>query len=134
MITQQLSFRDDEAMRIKLRRRPLPDYLTVLENYGPRKRGMRSVVRVFNASRKMSAEGDEAAAASASEATPSAEAQPVQPLVHACEDSWTWDTKQRSHEVRLSGPRQRIAHFHPNWSNGTAGVRGTRRLNGGRFC
>ena len=63
MITQQLSFRDDEAMRIKLRRRPLPDYLTVLENYGPRKRGMRSVVRVFNASRKMSAEGDEAAAA-----------------------------------------------------------------------
>ena len=28
---------------------------------------------------------------------------------------------------------QRIAHFHPNWSNGTAGVRGTRILNGGRF-
>eukprot|EP00091_Calanus_sinicus_P013703 TRINITY_DN30428_c0_g1_i1.p1 TRINITY_DN30428_c0_g1~~TRINITY_DN30428_c0_g1_i1.p1 ORF type:complete len:123 (-),score=12.43 TRINITY_DN30428_c0_g1_i1:24-392(-) len=28
---------------------------------------------------------------------------------------------------------ERIAHFHPNWSNGTAGVRGTRVLNGGRF-
>ena len=58
--------------------------------------------------------------------------QPTQPLAHACEDSWTWDTKEKSHEVRLSGPRHRIAHFHPNWSNGTAGVRGTRKLNGGR--
>ena len=57
---------------------------------------------------------------------------PTQPLAHACEDSWTWDTKEKSHEVRLSGPRHRIAHFHPNWSNGTAGVRGTRKLNGGR--
>ena len=36
-------------------------------------------------------------------------------------------------QVRLYGPKQRIAHFHPNWSNGTAGVRGTRVLNGGRF-
>ena len=41
-------------MRIKLRRRPLPDYLTVLQNYGPKKRkdggSMRSVVRVTDAS------------------------------------------------------------------------------------
>ena len=36
-------------------------------------------------------------------------------------------------QVRLYGPKQRIAHFHPNWSNGTAGVRGTRLLNGGRY-
>ena len=57
----------------------------------------------------------------------------TQPLAHACEDSWTRDTKEKSHEVRLSGPRHRIAHFHPNWSNGTAGVRGTRKLNGGRY-
>ena len=79
MFNTILSFRDDEAMRIKLRRRPLPDYLTVLENYGPKRRSMRSVVRVIDASRKMSTEGDEAAA-STSEATPSPEAQP-QPLV-----------------------------------------------------
>ena len=81
------------------------------------------------ASRKMSTEGGEA---STSVATFSAKAQ-LQPLVHECDDSWTWDTKQKSHEVQLSGPRQSIAHFHPQWSNGTAGVRGTRRLNGGRF-
>ena len=43
------------------------------------------------------------------------------------------DPKEKSHEVRLSGPKNRISHFHPNWSNGTAGVRGTRMLNGGRF-
>ena len=49
------------------------------------------------------------------------------------EDHWSWNPKDRSHEVRLNGPKNRIAHFHPNWSNGTAGVRGTRILNGGRF-
>lgn len=27
----------------------------------------------------------------------------------------------------------RVAHFHPNWSSGTAGVRGTRVLNNGRY-
>lgn len=53
------------------------------------------------------------------------------PLEQACSDDWSWDVK--SHEVKLCGPKQRIAHFHPNWSNGTAGVRGTRVLNGGRF-
>ena len=35
--------------------------------------------------------------------------------------------------MELHGPNQRIAHFHPNFSYGTAGVRGTRILNGGRF-
>ena len=55
------------------------------------------------------------------------------PLVNACDDNWTWNTKALSHEVRLYGPKHRIAHFHPNWSNGTAGVRGTRILNNGRY-
>ena len=58
---------------------------------------------------------------------------PVHPLVCGCEDHWSWNKNDKSHEVRLYGPKQRIAHFHPNWSNGTAGVRGTRVLNGGRF-
>ena len=55
------------------------------------------------------------------------------PMVNGCDDNWTWNTKAKSHEVRLYGPKRRIAHFHPNWSNGTAGVRGTRVLNNGRY-
>jgi len=55
------------------------------------------------------------------------------PLSTGCEDHWSWNKNDKSHEVRLYGPKQRIAHFHPNWSNGTAGVRGTMVLNGGRF-
>merc|ERR1712038_1033481 len=55
------------------------------------------------------------------------------PLVNGCDDNWTWNHLAKSHEVRLSGPKGRIAHFHPNWSNGTAGVRGTRVLNHGRY-
>lgn len=55
------------------------------------------------------------------------------PLNNGCDDNWTWNLKDRSHEVRLYGPRRRIAHFHPNWSNGTAGVRGNRILNKGRY-
>ena len=55
------------------------------------------------------------------------------PLSAGCDDNWTWNDKSKSHEVRLYGPKNRIAHFHPNWSNGTAGVRGTRMLNNGRF-
>ena len=50
-----------------------------------------------------------------------------------CDDNWTWNLKDASHEVRLKGPKRRIAHFHPNWSNGTAGVRGTKILNQGRY-
>ncbi|XP_067006832.1 SPRY domain-containing SOCS box protein 3 [Anabrus simplex] len=55
------------------------------------------------------------------------------PLRHGCEDHWTWNRRDRSHEVRLYGPGLRVAHFHPNWSSGTAGVRGTRVLNNGRY-
>jgi len=58
---------------------------------------------------------------------------PPPPLSSGCEDHWSWNKNDKSHEVRLYGPKQRIAHFHPNWSNGTAGVRGTRVLNGGRY-
>ncbi|KAG8179751.1 hypothetical protein JTE90_025083 [Oedothorax gibbosus] len=47
-------------------------------------------------------------------------------------DNWTWNKRDKSHEVRLHG-ENKTAHFHPNWSNGTAGVRGTRILNRGRY-
>ena len=36
-------------------------------------------------------------------------------------------------DVRLIAPDNRTVLFHPNWSNGTAGMRGTRKLNGGRY-
>ena len=55
------------------------------------------------------------------------------PLGSGCEDHWSWDGNDKSDNVRLCGPKHRVAHFHPDWSNGTAGVRGTRLLNGGRF-
>jgi SPRY domain-containing SOCS box protein 3 len=51
------------------------------------------------------------------------------PLREGCPEHWIWDKRDKSHEVRLFGPRHHIAHFHPNWSNGTAGVRGTESLN-----
>ena len=54
-------------------------------------------------------------------------------MENACEDSWGWDDEDKSHEVVLSDHRKQICHFHPLWSNSTAGVRGTRLLNGGRF-
>lgn len=54
------------------------------------------------------------------------------PLKDSCHDTWTWSFQEKSHEVRLYGPRHETAHFHPNWSNGTAAVRGTSPLNYGR--
>ena len=54
------------------------------------------------------------------------------PLHSGCDDNWSWNLKDKSHEVRLNGDN-REAYFHPNWSNGTAGVRGIRILNGGRY-
>src|SRR5688572_18619590 len=50
------------------------------------------------------------------------------PLVDECHDNWTWNVTDKSPDVHLSGLRNEIVHFHPNWSNGTAGVRGTRPL------
>ncbi|XP_052867498.1 SPRY domain-containing SOCS box protein 3-like [Anopheles cruzii] len=55
------------------------------------------------------------------------------PLVNGCEDKWSWNKRDRSKEVWLSGPNNRKVHFHPNWSKGTAGIRGTRVLNNGRY-
>lgn len=55
------------------------------------------------------------------------------PLKHGCVDVWTWSKKYRSQEVVLSGASLRTAFFHPNWSKGTAGVRGTKVLNNGRY-
>lgn len=52
-------------------------------------------------------------------------------MLQGCDDYWAWNKKDKSHEVKLLGTRQQTAHFHPNWSNGTAGVRGTRCLNYG---
>ncbi|XP_071042535.1 SPRY domain-containing SOCS box protein 3 isoform X2 [Parasteatoda tepidariorum] len=54
-------------------------------------------------------------------------------LSNFCSDYWTWNKKDKSHEVLLYGDNFKTAQFHPNWSNGTAGVRGTRILNGGRY-
>lgn len=55
------------------------------------------------------------------------------PLRNGCEDTWTWNRRERSQEVLLSGAGYRTVHFHPNWSKGTAGIRGTRILNNGRY-
>lgn len=49
-----------------------------------------------------------------------------------CLDQWTWNKRDKSPEVRLYGNKYQTAHFHPNWSNGTAGVRGSQPLNYGR--
>ncbi|GFY57253.1 SPRY domain-containing SOCS box protein 3 [Trichonephila inaurata madagascariensis] len=55
------------------------------------------------------------------------------PLANFCNDNWTWNIEDKSRDVNLCGENLRTAHFHPNWSNGTAGVRGTRALNGRRY-
>ena len=57
---------------------------------------------------------------------------PILPMDNAFVDHWTWDRDKsaKSHEVRLYGQK---ATFHPRWSNATAGVRGTRILNNGRY-
>ncbi|XP_064626035.1 SPRY domain-containing SOCS box protein 3-like [Lineus longissimus] len=49
-----------------------------------------------------------------------------------CQENWSWNRQDKSHEVRLYGSGGKTAHFHPNWSNGTAGCRGTMVLNYGR--
>lgn len=55
------------------------------------------------------------------------------PIRNGCIDTWSWSKLHRSPEVVLTGPQQRTAFFHPNWSKGTAGVRGTKVLNNGRY-
>ncbi|XP_076462083.1 SPRY domain-containing SOCS box protein 3-like [Babylonia areolata] len=57
---------------------------------------------------------------------------PLPPLFrHGCRDPWRWSLKDKSHEVRLRGSDRSTALFHPNWSNGTAGVRGSKPINNG---
>lgn len=82
--------------------------------------------------------------------TEQSEDQEQLPLRYGCDDTWTWNRRERSPEVRcakttvypsnvallqvkLYGINFRTAHFHPNWSSGTAGVRGTKILNNGRY-
>ncbi|XP_065164728.1 SPRY domain-containing SOCS box protein 3 [Atheta coriaria] len=55
------------------------------------------------------------------------------PFRHGCDDMWAWSRYERSPEVKIFGKTSNVAHFHPNWSSGTAGVRGTRVLNNGRY-
>ena len=50
------------------------------------------------------------------------------PLNDSCRDSWGWNPQDKSPDVQLKGPRNQTALFHPNWSIGAAGVRGTRPL------
>ncbi|CAG9825522.1 unnamed protein product [Phaedon cochleariae] len=75
--------------------------------------------------------------ARAAEEDPPADTPPqppdANPLRHGCDDAWAWDGRSKSPDARLGGPGSRVAHFHPNWSSGTAGVRGDRVLNNGRF-
>ncbi|XP_076055367.1 SPRY domain-containing SOCS box protein SP555 [Oratosquilla oratoria] len=47
------------------------------------------------------------------------------PLAHGCSDAWGWSGEHKSSDVLLCA---RSALFHPNWSYGTAAVRGTRPL------
>ncbi|XP_031623808.1 SPRY domain-containing SOCS box protein 3-like [Contarinia nasturtii] len=42
--------------------------------------------------------------------------------------NWVWSKRHRSHEVILSESYRKV-YFHPNWSKGTAGVRGTHAIN-----
>ncbi|XP_042881097.1 SPRY domain-containing SOCS box protein 3-like [Penaeus japonicus] len=50
------------------------------------------------------------------------------PLEHGCDAWWRWSQHHKSPEVRLYA---RTALFHPNWSHGTAAVRGSHDIRGG---
>lgn len=54
-------------------------------------------------------------------------------LKAGCRDYWTWDGSRPIQDLRLIDPENRKILFHPNWSNGTVGIRGTKELNGGRY-
>lgn len=51
--------------------------------------------------------------------------------MYGCDDIWTFSQRDRSQEVYLTN-NNKTTHFHPNWSKGTAGIRGTRILNNER--
>ena len=51
----------------------------------------------------------------------------------AKDDNWSWNTDDKSYEVLVTGLNNRTVHFHPNWAYSTAGIRGTKILNGKRI-
>ena len=53
------------------------------------------------------------------------------PLEYGCEDDWGWDFHEKADAVSLNGSK--VAYFHPEYSYGTAAVRGNRVLNGSRY-
>lgn len=53
------------------------------------------------------------------------------PLKDGCPEFWSWSNHDKSRDVKLYGQRSQTVHFHPNWSSGTAGARGSLVLNGG---
>lgn len=55
------------------------------------------------------------------------------PLNECCPDNWLWDMQSKSPQARLLDAERKSVMFHPVWSNGTAGVRGNRMLNGGIY-
>ena len=58
---------------------------------------------------------------------PSSSAPPI--LTHYCPHPWTWDVDSRSPDaVVVNSTDRRTVLFHPSWSNGTAGIRGTKPL------
>ncbi|OQV24406.1 hypothetical protein BV898_01940 [Hypsibius exemplaris] len=48
-------------------------------------------------------------------------------------DCWMWNSLQSAHPEKLILVDDATVVFHPVWSNSTAGVRGTRLLNGGMY-
>jgi len=57
----------------------------------------------------------------------SSSARPV--LANYCPHPWTWDVDSRSPDaVVVNSTDRRTVLFHPSWSNGTAGIRGTKPL------
>lgn len=53
------------------------------------------------------------------------------PLRDGCVERWSWNALDKSPEVRVLGENHETVLFHPTWSNGAAGVRGTRSMRHG---
>jgi len=53
------------------------------------------------------------------------------PLRDGCAERWSWNALDRSPEVRVRGENRETVLFHPTWSNGASGVRGTRSMRHG---
>ncbi|CAH1407243.1 unnamed protein product [Nezara viridula] len=58
------------------------------------------------------------------------------PLEHGSEDHWVWNEHDKSCDVCLHGQESNrlcLAYFRPQYTSGTAAVRGTKVLNNGRY-